>query len=141
MIVIGYARVSTPITSWMSKRTPCARGVLIRFALRSAAALKAARSCATSLTSSTGDVLMVTRTDCLVLSIGNLQDISRGQDPWRIPTAAEQPIDMSTAGGECFLGMFAEFGITAHKTTRTRAQSDQHLKRRHELPVGRVPAL
>jgi DNA invertase Pin-like site-specific DNA recombinase len=60
-----------------------------------------------------GDVLMVTRIDRLARSIGDLQDIVRALKARGIALrATEQPIDMTTAAGKCFLdmlGVFAEF--------------------------------
>ena len=60
-----------------------------------------------------GDVLMVTRIDRLARSIGDLQDIVRALKAKGVALrATEQPIDMSTAAGKCFLdmlGVFAEF--------------------------------
>src|SRR6202040_1595076 len=60
-----------------------------------------------------GDVLMVTRIDRLARSIGDLQDIVRTLKAKGVALrATEQPIDMTTAAGKCFLdmlGVFAEF--------------------------------
>ena len=60
-----------------------------------------------------GDVLMVTRIDRLARSIGDLQDIVRTiKARGAALKATEQPIDTSTAAGQCFLdmlGVFAEF--------------------------------
>jgi DNA invertase Pin-like site-specific DNA recombinase len=60
-----------------------------------------------------GDVLMITRIDRLARSIGDLQDIVRMlKAKGVVLRATEQPIDMSTAAGKCFLdmlGVFAEF--------------------------------
>jgi DNA invertase Pin-like site-specific DNA recombinase len=60
-----------------------------------------------------GDVLVVTRIDRLARSIGDLQDIVRLLKSKRVALrATEQPIDMTTAAGKCFLdmlGVFAEF--------------------------------
>jgi DNA invertase Pin-like site-specific DNA recombinase len=60
-----------------------------------------------------GDVLMVTRIDRLARSIGDLQDIVRALKAKGVALrATEQPIDMTTAAGKCFLdmlGVFAEF--------------------------------
>jgi hypothetical protein len=51
-----------------------------------------------------GDVLMVTRIDCLARSIGDLQDIVRTVRARRaVLKATEQPIDTGTAAGKCFL--------------------------------------
>jgi DNA invertase Pin-like site-specific DNA recombinase len=59
-----------------------------------------------------GDVLMVTRIDCLARSIGDLQDIVRAVRARGARLATEQPTDTGTAAGKCFLdmlGVFAEF--------------------------------
>jgi DNA invertase Pin-like site-specific DNA recombinase len=60
-----------------------------------------------------GDVLMITRTDRLARSIGDLQDIVRTvRARGASLQATEQPIDTGTAAGKCFLdmlGVFAEF--------------------------------
>jgi DNA invertase Pin-like site-specific DNA recombinase len=60
-----------------------------------------------------GDVLVVTRIDRLARSIGDLQDIVRLLKTKGVALrATEQPVDMSTAAGKCFLdmlGVFAEF--------------------------------
>jgi DNA invertase Pin-like site-specific DNA recombinase len=60
-----------------------------------------------------GDVLLVTRIDRLARSIADLQDIVRALKSKRVALrATEQPIDMTTAAGKCFLdmlGVFAEF--------------------------------
>ena len=56
---------------------------------------------------------MVTRIDRLARSIGDLQDIVRDLRAKGVALkATEQPIDMTTAAGKCFLdmlGVFAEF--------------------------------
>ena len=60
-----------------------------------------------------GDMLMVTRIDRLVRSIGDLQDIVRAvKAKGASLKAIEQSIDTSTEAGRCFLdmlGVFAEF--------------------------------
>ena len=59
------------------------------------------------------DVFIVTRTDRLARSIGDLQDIVRAMRARGASVkATEQPIDTGTAAGKCFLdmlGVFAEF--------------------------------
>src|SRR5438477_9231061 len=66
-----------------------------------------------------GDVLVVTRIDRLARSIGDLQDIVRGlKAKGASLKATEQPIDLSTAAGKCFLdmlGVFAEFETNLRK--------------------------
>lgn len=60
-----------------------------------------------------GDELVVTRVDRLARSIGDLQDIVKTlKERGATLRAIQQPIDTSTAAGNCFLqmlGVFAEF--------------------------------
>jgi DNA invertase Pin-like site-specific DNA recombinase len=67
----------------------------------------------------TGDTIVVTRIDCLARSIGDLQDIVRDLKAKGVALkATEQPIDMTTAAGKCFLdmlGVFAEFETNLRK--------------------------
>jgi DNA invertase Pin-like site-specific DNA recombinase len=71
---------------------------------------------------------MVTRIDRLARSIGDLPDIvrtvrSRGASL----KATEQPIDISTAAGKCFLdmpGVFAEFEINLRKERQLEGIAD-----------------
>jgi DNA invertase Pin-like site-specific DNA recombinase len=66
-----------------------------------------------------GDTIVITRIDRLARSIGDLQDIVRDLKARGVALkAAEQPIDMTTAAGKCFLdmlGVFAEFETNLRK--------------------------
>jgi len=66
-----------------------------------------------------GDTIVITRIDRLARSIGDLQDIVRELKSKGVAIkATEQPIDMTTAAGKCFLdmlGVFAEFETNLRK--------------------------
>jgi DNA invertase Pin-like site-specific DNA recombinase len=66
-----------------------------------------------------GDTIVITRIDRLARSIGDLQDIVRHLKAKGVALkATEQPIDMTTAAGKCFLdmlGVFAEFETNLRK--------------------------
>jgi DNA invertase Pin-like site-specific DNA recombinase len=66
-----------------------------------------------------GDTIVITRIDRLARSIGDLQDIVRDLKAKGVALkATEQPIDMTTAAGKCFLdmlGVFAEFETNLRK--------------------------
>src|SRR5580704_14646673 len=113
MTIIGYARVSTTdqdlsIQQAALKAAGCD---VIRAEKRSGTTTQGREELRTVLDFlRKGDVLMVTRIDRLVRSIGDLQDIVRTvKVRGAALKATEQPIDTSTAAGKCFLDMFAEF--------------------------------
>jgi DNA invertase Pin-like site-specific DNA recombinase len=116
MTTIGYARASTTdqdlsIQHAALKAAGCDP---IRSEKRSGATTQGREELRTILEFlRKGDVLMVTRIDRLARSIGDLQDIVRAvRARGSTLKATEQPIDTSTAAGECFLdmlGVFAEF--------------------------------
>src|ERR1700736_6436659 len=116
MTVIGYARVSTTdqdlsIQKAALKASGCE---VIRAEKRSGTTTQGREELRTVLDFlREGDVLMVTRIDRVARSIGDLQDIVRAvRARGASLKATEQPIDTSTAAGECFLdmlGVFAEF--------------------------------
>jgi DNA invertase Pin-like site-specific DNA recombinase len=89
-----------------------------------------------------GDVLVVTRIDRLARSIGDLQDIVRALKAKGVALrATEQPIDMSTAAGKCFLdmlGVFAEF-----ETNLRRERQAEGIARAKAAGIykGRVPVI
>ena len=97
-----------------------------------------------------GDVLMVTRVDRLARSIGDLQDIVRTLKACGVALrATEQPIDMTTAAGKCFLdmlGVFAEFETNLRKERQlegiAKAKAAGVYKgRKPSIPVDEVKAL
>jgi DNA invertase Pin-like site-specific DNA recombinase len=122
MTVYGYARVSTTDQS-----------LDIQIAALKAAGCDRVRSEKVSGTSTdgrrelktllefveAGDTIVVTRIDRLARSIGDLQDIVRDLRAKGVALkATEQPIDMTTAAGKCFLdmlGVFAEFETNLRK--------------------------
>ena len=116
MTVIGYARVSTTdqdlsIQQAALKAAGCA---VTRAEKRSGTTTEGREVLRTVLDFLRGgDVLMVTRSDRLARSIGDLQDIVRAvRARGAVLKATEQPINTSTAAGKCFLdmlGVFAEF--------------------------------
>jgi DNA invertase Pin-like site-specific DNA recombinase len=116
MTTIGYARVSTTdqdleIQVTTLKAAGCE---VIRSEKRSGTTTEGRAELQTVLDFlRAGDVLIVTRTDRLARSIGDLQDIVRAlRARGAALKATEQPIDTTTAAGKCFLdmlGVFAEF--------------------------------
>jgi DNA invertase Pin-like site-specific DNA recombinase len=116
MIIHGYARVSTndqDLTIQLEALRRAGADV-IHEEKRSGTSREGRAALATLLASlNRGDVLMVTRIDRLARSIGDLQDIVRSLKAKGVALrATEQPIDMTTAAGKCFLdmlGVFAEF--------------------------------
>lgn len=122
MTVYGYARVSTTDQS-----------LDIQIAALKAAGCEKVRSEKITGTSTNarqelktllefveaGDTIVVTRIDRLARSIGDLQDIIRELKAKGVALkATEQPIDMTTAAGKCFLdmlGVFAEFETNLRK--------------------------
>src|SRR5258708_2720911 len=74
-----------------------------------------------------GDVLMVTRTDRLARSIGDLQTLRAVKSRGASLRATEQPIDTSTAAGKCFLdmlGVFAEFETNLRRERQLKGIAD-----------------
>src|ERR1700693_707466 len=122
MTTIGYARVSTTdqdldIQIAALKREGC---TTIRSEKRSGTSTANREELRTVIDFlRKGDVLMVTRIDRLARSIGDLQDIVRAvKAKGATLKATEQPIDISTAAGKCFLdmlGVFAEFETNLRK--------------------------
>jgi DNA invertase Pin-like site-specific DNA recombinase len=120
--IIGYARVSgtdqdLSIQQAALKAAGCA---VIRAEKRDGAAAETREELRTVLDFlREGDVLVVTRIDRLARNIGDLQDIVRTiRTRGASLKATEQPIDTSTAAGECFLnmlGVFAEFETSLRK--------------------------
>jgi len=116
MTIIGYGRVSTTGQDLSVQRAALKAGgcEVIRAEKRSGASTARREELRTVLDFlRKGDVLMVTRIDCLARSIGDLQDIVRTVKARGASLkATEQPIDTSIAAGKCFLdmlGVFAEF--------------------------------
>jgi DNA invertase Pin-like site-specific DNA recombinase len=122
MTVIGYARVSTTDQD-LSIQEGALRAAgcdVIRAEKQSGASTQGRAELRTVLDFiSKGDILLVTRVDRLVRSIGDLQDIVRLlKAKGASLRATEQPIDTSTAAGKCFLdmlGVFAEFETNLRK--------------------------
>src|SRR3954451_13776210 len=126
MTVYGYARVSTTDQSLdiqiaALKAAGCDK---VRFEKVSGTSTEGRQELKTLLEFiDAGDVLVVTRIDRLARSIGDLQDIVRGlKAKGASLKATEQPIDLSTAAGKCFLdmlGVFAEFETNLRKERQT----------------------
>jgi DNA invertase Pin-like site-specific DNA recombinase len=115
-MIHGYARVSTTDQDLTVQREALRRAGcdVVHEEKRSGSTREGRAALAALLTSlHRGDVLIVTRIDRLARSIGDLQDIVRALKAKGVALrATEQPIDMSTAAGKCFLdmlGVFAEF--------------------------------
>jgi DNA invertase Pin-like site-specific DNA recombinase len=115
-MIHGYARVSTADQDLTIQLDALHRaGAETIHQEKRSGTTKEGRAALASLLGSLrrGDVLMVTRIDRLARSIGDLQDIVRTLKAKGVALrATEQPIDMTTAAGTCFLGMlgvFAEF--------------------------------
>jgi DNA invertase Pin-like site-specific DNA recombinase len=115
-MIHGYARVSTTDQDLTVQREALRRAGcdVVHEEKRSGSTREGRAALAALLTSlHRGDVLIVTRIDRLARSIGDLQDIVRALKAKGVALRApEQPIDMSTAAGKCFLdmlGVFAEF--------------------------------
>jgi DNA invertase Pin-like site-specific DNA recombinase len=116
MTVHGYARVSTDDQD-LTAQIEALRGAsvdVIHEEKRSGTTREGRAALASLLARlKPGDQLVVTRIDRLARSIGDLQDIVRLLKAKRVALrATEQPIDMTTAAGKCFLdmlGVFAEF--------------------------------
>jgi DNA invertase Pin-like site-specific DNA recombinase len=116
MSAIGYARVSTTDQDLSIQETAleAAGCEVVRAEKKSGTSTQGRDELRTVLDFlRRGDVLMVTRIDRLARSIGDLQDIVRQVKARGASLrATEQPIDTSSAPGECFLdmlGVFAEF--------------------------------
>jgi DNA invertase Pin-like site-specific DNA recombinase len=116
MTVHGYARVSTSDQNLaVQLETLYRAGADVIHQEKRSGSTKEGRAALAKLLASLdrGDVLMVTRIDRLARSIGDLQDIVRALKAKGVALrATEQPIDMTTAAGKCFLdmlGVFAEF--------------------------------
>ncbi len=116
MTVHGYARVSTTDQDLTIQLEALRRaGCDVVHQEKRSGTTKQGRAALAKLLASLerGDVLMVTRIDRLARSIGDLQDIVRMLKTKGVALrATEQPIDMTTAAGKCFLdmlGVFAEF--------------------------------
>jgi DNA invertase Pin-like site-specific DNA recombinase len=122
MTVIGYARVSTTDQdlSIQEEALRAAGCNVIRAEKRSGTTTEGREQLQTVLDFlQPGDVLMVTRIDRLARSLGDLQDIVRTLKARGASLkATEQPIDTSTAAGNCFfdmLGVFAKFETNLRK--------------------------
>ena len=122
MTVYGYARVSTTDQSLDNqiaalKAAGCER---VRAEKVSGTSTDGRQELKTLLEFvEAGDTIVVTRIDRLARSIGDLQDIVRDLRAKGVALkATEQPIDMTTAAGKCFLdmlGVFAEFETNLRK--------------------------
>jgi len=115
-MIHGYARVSTADQDLTIQLDALRRtGADVIHQEKRSGTTKEGRAALAQLLASLqrGDVLMVTRIDRLARSIGDLQDIVRMLKAKGVALRAiEQPIDMTTAAGKCFLdmlGVFAEF--------------------------------
>jgi DNA invertase Pin-like site-specific DNA recombinase len=115
-VIHGYARVSTTDQDLTVQLDALHRAgaEVIHQEKRSGSSTKGRAALAAVLGSLTrGDVLLITRIDRLARSIGDLQDIVRELKRRGVALrATEQPVDMTTAAGKCFLdmlGVFAEF--------------------------------
>jgi DNA invertase Pin-like site-specific DNA recombinase len=122
MSVYGYARVSTtdPSLDIQMAALKAAGCDKVRFEKVSGTSTDGRQELKTLLEFiDAGDVLVVTKIDRLARSIGDLQDIVRGlKAKGASLKATEQPIDLSTAAGKCFLdmlGVFAEFETNLRK--------------------------
>ena len=122
MTSIGYARVSTidQDLTIQIKALKAAGCDVIRKEKASGTSTKGRAELTTVLDFlRKGDVLAVTRVDRLARSIADLQDIVRAlKEKGATLKATEQPIDMTTAAGKCFLdmlGVFAEFETNLRK--------------------------
>lgn len=131
MTIIGYARVSAPISALTQENTLRATGCnLIRSEKRSGTTNTGREELRTILEFlRTGDVLMVTRIDRFARSIGDLQGIVRTVKARGASLrATEQPIDTSTPAGKCFLdmlGVFAEFETNLGREGRVLSIPDE----------------
>jgi DNA invertase Pin-like site-specific DNA recombinase len=89
-----------------------------------------------------GDVLLVTRIDRLARSIADLQDIVRMLKAKGVALrATEQPIDMTTAAGKCFLdmlGVFAEFETNLRRERQAEGIARAKAAGRYK---GRAPVI
>jgi len=115
-MIHGYARVSTDDQDLTVQLEALQRaGVGVVHEEKRSGTTREGRAALTTLLARLrpGDVLVVTRIDRLARSIGDLQDIVRMLKARGVALrATEQPIDMTTAAGKCFLdmlGVFAEF--------------------------------
>ena len=144
-MIHGYARVSTSDQDLSIQLEALRRAGadVIRQEKRSGTTKEGRAALANLLASlHRDDVLMVTRIDRLARSIGDLQDIVRALKAKGVALrATEQPIDMTTAAGKCFLdmlGVFAEF-----ETNLRRERQAEGIARAKAAGVykGRAPGI
>ncbi len=144
-VIHGYARVSTTDQDLgIQLETLRHAGAEVIHKEKRSGTTKEGRAALVGLLASLkrGDVLMVTRIDRLARSIGDLQDIVRTLKAKGVALrATEQPIDMTTAAGKCFLdmlGVFAEF-----ETNLRRERQAEGIARARASGVyrGRAPTI
>jgi DNA invertase Pin-like site-specific DNA recombinase len=144
-VIHGYARVSTTDQDLTVQREALRRaGCDVLHEEKRSGSTREGRAALAVLLASLhrGDVLIVTRIDRLARSIGDLQDIVRSLKSKGVALrATEQPIDMSTAAGKCFLdmlGVFAEF-----ETNLRRERQAEGIARAKKAGVykGRAPVI
>jgi DNA invertase Pin-like site-specific DNA recombinase len=126
VIIHGYARVSTDDQDLTVQLEALRRaGVDVVHEEKRSGTTREGRAALAALLArlKPGDVLVVTRIDRLARSIGDLQDIVRMLKAKGVALrATEQPIDMTTAAGKCFLdmlGVFAEFETNLRRERQT----------------------
>jgi DNA invertase Pin-like site-specific DNA recombinase len=126
-MIHGYARVSTSDQDLSIQLEALSRaGAEVVHQEKRSGTTREGRAQLTALLASLqrGDVLLVTRIDRLARSIGDLQDIVRMLKGKGVALrATEQPIDMTTAAGKCFLdmlGVFAEFETNLRRERQLR---------------------